>query len=96
MHELIYLFKPIYYIILLQVNKRMKKKERSYSKKSQSSRGEYLNTILSVISDVVTAWNVSKYGVIFGPYFPLFGMNTGKHGPEITPYLGTFHAVSFL
>ena len=31
-------------------------------------------------------WTVSKYGVISGP-------NTGKYGPEITKYLGTFHAV---
>ena len=41
----------------------------------------------------VTAWKVSKYGVISGPYFPVFGLNTGKYGPEITPYLDTFHAV---
>ena len=40
-----------------------------------------------------TAWKVSKYGVISGPYFPVFSPNTGKHGPEITPYLDTFHAV---
>ena len=40
-----------------------------------------------------TAWNVSKYGVISGPYFPVFGLNIEKYGPEITPYLGTFHAV---
>ena len=33
-----------------------------------------------------TAWKVSRYGVISGP-------NTGKYGPEITPYLDTFHAV---
>ena len=33
-----------------------------------------------------TAWKMSKYGVISGP-------NTGKYGPEITPYLDTFHAV---
>ena len=31
---------------------------------------------------------VSKYGVISGPYFPVFG-------PEITPYLDTFHKVCF-
>ena len=31
-------------------------------------------------------WRVSKYGVISGP-------NTGNYGPEITPYLDTFHAV---
>ena len=36
---------------------------------------------------------MSKYGVISGPYFPVFGVNTGKSVPGITPYLGTFHAV---
>ena len=35
---------------------------------------------------IYTAWKVSKYGVFFGP-------NTGKYGPERTPYLDTFHAV---
>ena len=24
----------------------------------------------------ITAWKVSKYGVISGPYFPVFGLNT--------------------
>ena len=42
---------------------------------------------------IFTAWNVSKYGVISGPYFPAFGLNTGKYGPEKTSYLDTFHAV---
>ena len=37
---------------------------------------------------------MSKYGVISGPYFPVFSPNTGKYGPEITPYLDTFYAVS--
>ena len=36
---------------------------------------------------------MSKYGVISGPYFPVFGLNTGKHRPEITLYLDTFQAV---
>ena len=36
---------------------------------------------------------MSKYRVISGSYFAVFGLNTGKYGPEITPYLGTFHAV---
>ena len=40
-----------------------------------------------------TAWKVSKYGVFFGPYFPVFSSNTGKYVPENTPYLDTFHAV---
>ena len=34
----------------------------------------------------VTVWKVSKYGVIFGPRFPVLG-------PGKTPYLHTFHAV---
>ena len=40
-----------------------------------------------------TAWKVSKHGVISGLYLPVFSPNTGKHGPEITSYLDTFHAV---
>ena len=51
-----------------------------------------------------TAWKVSNYGVISDPYIPVFGLNTeiyisvfspntGKCGPEITPYLDTFQAV---
>ena len=45
---------------------------------------------------------MSKYGVISGPNFPVFGLNTEiylfspitrKYGPEITPYLDTFHAM---
>ena len=51
-----------------------------------------------------TAWKVSKYVVISGPCFPVFGLkspkicvfnpNTGKQGPEITPLLDTFHTVT--
>ena len=40
-----------------------------------------------------TAWKVCKYGVISGPYFPVFSPNTGKYGPEITRYLDAFYAV---
>ena len=36
---------------------------------------------------------MSKYGVISGPYFPVFSSNTGKKVPVTTPYLDTFHAV---
>ena len=43
-----------------------------------------------------TAWNVSKYEVFSTPYFPVFGLHTGKYGPEKTPYLDTFHAVFHL
>ena len=29
-----------------------------------------------------TAWKVSKYGVISGPYFPVFGLNTERYAVE--------------
>ena len=45
------------------------------------------------LAKTVTAWKVSKCGVISSPYFPVFGLITVKYGPEITPYLDTFHAV---
>ena len=47
---------------------------------------------------------MSKYRDFSGPYFPAFGLNTeryyvfspiaGIYGPEKTPYLDTFHAVT--
>ena len=37
---------------------------------------------------------MSKYGVFLGPLFPVFRMNTGKYGPEKTPYLDTFYAMN--
>ena len=39
---------------------------------------------------------MSKYRVISGPYFPVFGVNTGIYEPEITPYLDTLHPVPAL
>ena len=39
----------------------------------------------------VTAWKGPKYGVVSGPYFPVFSPNIGKYGPEVTLYLDTFH-----
>ena len=38
---------------------------------------------------------MSKYGVVSGPYFPVFSPNLGKYGLEITPYLETFYTVRF-
>ena len=40
-----------------------------------------------------TAQKVSKYEVFSSPYFPVFGLNTGKYGLEKNPYLDTFHTV---
>ena len=37
-----------------------------------------------------------KYAVFSGPYFPVFSPNTGKYGPEKTPYLDSFYAVSHI
>ena len=56
----------------------------------QAFKMEYFNVkLLLGSSQVFTAWKVSQYGVFSGPYFPIFG-------PEITPYLDTFHAVLYL
>ena len=49
---------------------------------------EYLRIIASKFHYV----KVSEYQVISDPYFPVFGLNTGKYGPEIAPYLDSFHA----
>ena len=43
---------------------------------------------------IIHLWKASKYGVISDPYFPVFSPNTGQYGPEITPYLDTFHAIT--
>ena len=37
---------------------------------------------LSILAWFSTAHKVSKYGVFSGAYFPVFGLNTGKYGPE--------------
>ena len=56
---------------------------------------KYFQFGVSLISYNFTAWKVSKYGVISGPYFPVFSPNSGQYGREITPYLDTFHAVTW-
>ena len=40
---------------------------------------------------VFAAWKMSQHEVISGPYFPVFGLNIGKYGPEITSYFDAFH-----
>ena len=45
------------------------------------------------LSAVVTTWKVSKCGIFSGPNFSVFGLNTGKYGPEKTPCLETFQAM---
>ena len=63
------------------------------------------NILNSVIRELYPTWRVSKYGVISDPCFlteygdlrrnpiySIFNPNTGKYGPEVNPYLDTFHA----
>ena len=47
-----------------------------------------------ILRGLLTAWQMSKYGVFSGPYFSVFSPNTGKYGPEKTLYLDIFHAVT--
>ena len=59
---------------------------------------EESSLLIKGISETITnkanaAWNVSKYGVITSPYFPLFVLTTGKSGPKRTLYFNAFHAV---
>ena len=56
----------------------------------------FLKCLSLCLSKRNTAWKVSKNRVFSGPYFPVFGLNTGKYGPEKTPYLDIFHAVIVL
>ena len=44
-----------------------------------------------MLTAISTGWKVSKYGVISGPYFPVFGLNKERYG--VTQYLDNFHAV---
>ena len=30
------------------------------------------------VENNITAWKMSKFGVISGPYFPVFGLNTDQ------------------
>ena len=32
---------------------------------------------------MLAAWKVSKYGVISGPYFPVFGLNTERYSVSL-------------
>ena len=61
------------------------------SSKNQASCNRFLQLELEIwliIPDVSLIFHCVKsveYGVISGPYYPVFGPNTGKYGPKITP-----------
>ena len=48
--------------------------------------------MITFVSGYFIEWKVSKHRVFPGTYFPLFGLNTGKYGPEKALYLNTFQA----
>ena len=54
---------------------------------------DYIQIQINECYKLFPAWKVSKFEVFFGPYFAVFSPNTGKYGPEETPYLDTFHLV---
>ena len=62
---------------------------------------KYIPVVLKVwkLSFLITGGKVSQYGVISGPHFPAFVLNTERYfvyGPEITPYLDIFYAVNVI
>ena len=72
---------------------RMAACDNSFRRNFLSSYKWYLRSkslFHGLVFEAITEWKMSKYGVIPGPHFPAFGMNAGKYGPEITPYLDTF------
>ena len=54
-----------------------------------SQREECPNTELFLVR--IFLYSVRIF--LYTPYLSVFSPNTGKYGPEITPYLDTFHAV---
>ena len=74
--------KNVYWICVLNLNLRL----WDQRKPDKNLHIPLTQHLLWIDSKMCTAWKVSKYGVISGPYFPAFG-------PEITPYLDTFYAV---
>ena len=74
----------------------------SYLAKSLSENHRILPTktltlLPLLFVQLASAWKVSKYEVIFGPYFPAFGMNTEIYNRKIrtrnNSVLDTFHIV---
>ena len=49
---------------------------------------------LTEIIYIHTAQKGSEYRVFLSKCFPVFSLNTGKYGPEKTPYLDSLYAVS--
>ena len=67
---------------------------RNYGSRLVSSRLQAMFKKLQIKKKIKNAHDLLEVlGGSTGPYFPVFGLNTRKYGPEKTPYLGTFHVV---
>ena len=55
--------------------------------------GRSVFVLCDAMSGAFAAWKLSRCGSFSCPYFPVFGLDTGKYGPEKVPHLGKFHAV---
>ena len=53
--------------------------EVCFPKESNLNDHRDLVFINIIVHEAFTAWKVSKYGVISGPYFPAFGLNTERY-----------------
>ena len=54
---------------------------------------KWVKIFADIAETFIIAWEVSKYGVISGPYFTTFSTNTEKYGQWKNLYSDTFHAV---
>ena len=55
--------------------------------------GRSIFMLCDAVSGAFAAWNLSRCGSFSCPYFPVFGLDTGKYGSEKLLHLGNFHAV---
>ena len=72
--KMIHVFTRLYLFLLTKIEK------SSVSDKQRKNSTEIL-TFLVLMKR--TAWKLSKYGVIFGPYFPVFWRNTEIYGVNL-------------
>ena len=50
--------------------------------------------ILAIVNQLKNYSALVLLVLVISGSVPVFGLNTGKYGPEITPYLDTFHALT--
>ena len=54
-----------------------------YDQNDKSYFHKKLDLIQCKAALAITAWKVSKYGVISGPYAPVFGLNTARYSVSL-------------